>query len=459
MKSLSQTTRPYTSTPHSGPKHFLPTLLKIDDDRDQSAPLLPNPTSSSSSSSSSFPLNTPIHTLCKLHEPSPPMGLVTMQEFRVTHTPAAIPRVDNSDPSSSINAPQNSTADKIMGTQTPLRILNAEEEVIFAHLALAETNRTIMSRDGPNHRTILPQFTPIPVGDFPIVHMSHCAQIFDHLDRKLLLAWFQVEHPKFMVRVFDHSGKDVVERGEIIADRIRANIDIVADFVHQDVHPGLVFPPKPHGGRGSKNLPVGFLVHNVSEETKDVILKQRIWSAADITFEALPFNCSHPPELLFCLSGFTISDVETVRKTVEDVWSEDENRYSINDLFSMSEIQEETLIYKATRDLIRSIRVEILDFKVSGGVSVPRFYIFAISPSCNAKTWADLRKFLHSLDYPTGIYGCGVAVALYPCQICHSFAHPRIMCPFPNVPLWNGPEYGNRNVATSSRPTGRQTRP
>ncbi|KAG2030901.1 hypothetical protein BDR03DRAFT_986788 [Suillus americanus] len=94
-----------------------------------------------------------------------------------------------------------------------------EEATILAHLVLAGKNRSILSHDGPHHCTTLPQFTPTPIGGFPKVHMSHSAQICDHNDNKVLLAWFQVEHPKFM-----------------------------------DAPPVQVSPPQPQGGRDSKGF-------------------------------------------------------------------------------------------------------------------------------------------------------------------------------------------------------------
>ncbi|KAG1799658.1 hypothetical protein EV424DRAFT_1545903 [Suillus variegatus] len=122
----------------------------------------------------------------------------------------------------SIHTPSNS-ADQtmtILSSPTSLHIPTPEEEVILAHLALVGKNRAILSHDGPNHSTILPQFTPTPIRGFPRVHMSHSTQIFNHLDNKVLLAWFQVEHPKFMIRVFDHTGKDVFERAAVITEHV-----------------------------------------------------------------------------------------------------------------------------------------------------------------------------------------------------------------------------------------------
>jgi len=329
---------------------------------------------------------------------------------------------------------------------------NDEEQAILAHLALAEQNRAITSSENDwNNVTTLPQFTPVPIGGFPRTHASHSAQIFDFLDNQVLLAWFRVDHPKFIVRVFDHTGKDVADKAAILTERIRTNITTIANFLHQGPTTIKVSPPLPAGGKTAKNLPLCFLVHSISEETSNLILAQRIWSAADITFEAHHFNCSHPPTLLFCLTGFTTQDKDTVRKTVADVWAHDENRARINDIMSMSEITDEEKVYKATHDLIASIHIEYLDFKVTGGLSVPRFNVFAISPTRDARAWTDLRSFLRILEYPTGLDGCGTAVAVPPCTICHSIAHPRGLCPFPAVPLWNGPKAGNKNAPNTMR--------
>ncbi|KAG1765349.1 hypothetical protein EDD22DRAFT_845461 [Suillus occidentalis] len=46
-----------------------------------------------------------------------------------------------------------------------------------------------------------------------------------------------VDHPKFMVRVFDQSGKDVAERPAIIVEQLHASIAVIADFVHQEAPP------------------------------------------------------------------------------------------------------------------------------------------------------------------------------------------------------------------------------
>ncbi|KAG1813450.1 hypothetical protein EV424DRAFT_1541757 [Suillus variegatus] len=449
LKAISQATRPYPNTPRptsqtsrSGPKYFPPNVIQDNDDLERAMdliPYIPDPPSPISPHSPGSPpdMPTPTSNTERVHPLHP--DLLVYREFSVIESKA-----DNVDPpkyglANSIHAPSNSTEDQNMGVPMSPTVKHeptAEEQAILAHLALADTNRSVLSQNGSNHRADLPQFTPIPNGGFPTVHKSHSAQIFDHLDNKILLVWFQVEHPKFMVRVFDHSGKDIAERAAIIAEL-------------------RVSPPQPHGGKGAKSLPTGFLVHKVSEDTKNLLLSQRIWSTTDLTFEALPFNCIHPPELLFCLSGFTTLDVETILQAVTDTWSKDENHRRIEGLFSKCSLPDDELVYKAVYDFIASARVELLDFKITGGLSVPHFNILATSPTNDAKTWTDLRSFLSALQYSTNLDGCGSATALFACQICHSLAHPRGLCPFPLIPNWNGPKVGNRNSNNMPRQSGR----
>jgi hypothetical protein len=61
-----------------------------------------------------------------------------------------------------------------------------------------------------------------------------------------------------MIRVFYHSGKDVVERAAIIAERAHASIATIAASIHQGVPTVRVSPPQPHGGKNAKDLPTGF---------------------------------------------------------------------------------------------------------------------------------------------------------------------------------------------------------
>ncbi|KAG1837269.1 hypothetical protein DFJ58DRAFT_863121 [Suillus subalutaceus] len=400
LKAISQASRPYPTTPcplsqssRSGPKYFPPDVLQEELDRAMDLiPYIPDPPSPPSPPSPRSPPDTPTPTgqTERVHPLQP--DLLVYREFSVN----------------SIHTPGNTAVDQMITDTTNPTASHAptyEEQAILEHLVLANMNRSVLSQHGTINSTTLPQFTPAPTGGFPTVHMSHSAQIFDHLENRVLLAWFQVVHPKLMVRVFDHSGKEVAEQAAIIAERVRANITTIAESIHHDTPPIRVSPPQPQGGKGAKNFPIGFLVH----------------------------------KLLFGLTGFTTLDEATILQAVTDTWNQDETRYHIGKLFSSCRLLDDE--FKATQDLISSCRVELLDFKITGGLSVPRFNILATSPTNDAKTWTNLRSYLSTLSYPTSLDGCGTTTALFACQICHSLAHPRALVLRSPTILYNPPTY------------------
>ncbi|KAG2053129.1 hypothetical protein BDR06DRAFT_1009007 [Suillus hirtellus] len=442
LKAISQATCPYPSTPRtssqpsrSGPKFFPPDVLPEDElERAMdSIPYIPDPLSPPSPLSPCSPPDTPTPsgTTDCIHPLNP--ELLVFREFSVKTS-----NLCNNEPMSnglanSIHTPNNPVIDHTMYDHTSPandHIPTPEEQSILVHLVLVDMNRSVLSQNSTNHAVSLPQFTQAPTGGFLKVYMSHSM-------------------------VFNHSGKDVVERAAIIVERIRANVTTIAESLSKDTPSICVSPPQPQGGKGAKNLPNGFLVHSVSNEAKDFILKQCIWSTMDITFEALPFNCMNPPDLLFGLSGFTMLDAAIILQATQETWSQDGTYSHIESLFSKCGLPDDEMIYKATRDFIASCQAKTLDFRLPGGLSVPRFNIFAMSPTNDVKTWTELRLYLSSLTYPTNLDGCGVATVLFACQICHSLMHPCGLCPFPLTPNWNGPKVGNRNSTSGSRQPGR----
>ncbi|KAG1846737.1 hypothetical protein F4604DRAFT_1688272 [Suillus subluteus] len=269
-------------------------------------------------------------------------------------------------------------------TQTATKPLNpappTEEDLLRAHLAVVETNRSIIKLNGANSLTSIPQFTPIPVGGFPHIHLAHAAQLFNFQAPKVITAWLKVPHPKISIRVFNHDGKNPSVNSPILVERLRKAITDIAQFMHQDDNEIKVSPPCPEATKEEAEHPLSFLTYNISEETKRIILTQRIWSSADITFAAHQFSANTPPLLLFCLHGFSTTDVNTIKGAIYDTWTEEVTHWDIGDILTESDIPEEE-VHNATWEFIKTLWVEHLDFKASGGISLPRYNVFAASPT------------------------------------------------------------------------------
>ncbi|KAG2112933.1 hypothetical protein BD769DRAFT_1391771 [Suillus cothurnatus] len=342
------TCQPLPRPPRTGSQFFPPNVLRDEGDcaeDNTSTPTTPSPkpcTTISQLPPSESEENATTPTLNSLIFAKDTM--VEMPLNTLHSSPAQTPAPADDDIMTDLIISSPPPAKPVISTQ------DSEEDLLQAHLAVAKTNRSIIKSNGTNSLTVIPQFTPVPIGGFPHIHLAHAAQLFDYQAAKVITAWLKVPHPKILVRVFDHDGKNP------------------------------------------------------------------------------------------SVKGFSTTDTATVKTTVHEVWSEDVTRWDICDIMSESNIPEEH-VHAAAWDFINSLWVECLDFKVSGGILLLRYNIFAASPTNKPAVWMKLRAYLHSLTYPSELEGSSTAVNFIPCTLCHSIAHPRRLCPFHNVPLWNGPKH------------------
>lgn len=174
----------------------------------------------------------------------------------------------------------------------------------------------------------------------------------------------------------------------------------------------------------------------------DVILAWRVWSSPDITFKVLPFQPNMTPSLILCIGGLTSPDIEAAKIAVRTAWSQPKNEMCLVDLVRTNDAAFKGAGRNVTRaaiaEMINSVSVDFVDIKEARGIPSPCFNIFITSPMECMVTWTHLKALLFSLSYPTLLTGTGHPKSLFSCQICHSFGHPRGLCPFPLIPGWNG---------------------
>ena len=91
--------------------------------------------------------------------------------------------------------------------------------------------------------------------------------------------------------------------------------------------------------------------------------------------------------------------------------------------------------------LMDSMWVEKLDTKRAGETMAPSFNIYTDSGGISIdEVWVRLRNHLTAQTYRSSMQGSGkTKAAPFHCGICHGVDHPRGLCPFPDIPGWNGP--------------------
>ncbi|KAG6371297.1 hypothetical protein JVT61DRAFT_9767 [Boletus reticuloceps] len=294
--------------------------------------------------------------------------------------------------------------------------------VLQAHLSMAQEHRrntTIQTRT-PNP-SAFPTHTPRPINGFPETHLRHSAQLFDNMDQSAIATW---------------------DASEIING-------IEYELQLHETQPDTKIAPPPLA-QDAQSAPIAFLIYDISETTRDILLQTRIWATPKLTFEVFPFTPTFPT-LMFLLDGFVTQDPSQVKYAVLNHWYADRVYDSFiavitqdpdypADLPPQDQLDWMANSYSRITD---SLEIQLLDIRRCGNVPAPRHNIFATLPTKNPKTWHDLRTLFENIVYTDPLHGTGKKGPIRQCQICHCVTHPRGLCPFPNIEGWLGPKINN----------------
>ncbi|KIK47105.1 hypothetical protein CY34DRAFT_104661 [Suillus luteus UH-Slu-Lm8-n1] len=211
------TRQPLPRPPHTGSQFFLPNVLQDEGDcaeDNSSTPTTPSPK----------PRTPIIHlppTDSEENTTTPTINSLIFAKDTMVEMPLDSPL------SSPVQTPtlmeDNDMTDLIVSSPSPTKpaistvpVQTSEEDLLQAHLAVTKTNRSIIKSNGTNSLTVIPQFTPVPIGGFPHIHLAHAAQLFNYQVPKVITAWLKVPHLKILVRVFNHDRKNPSVKGPIL---------------------------------------------------------------------------------------------------------------------------------------------------------------------------------------------------------------------------------------------------
>lgn len=301
-------------------------------------------------------------------------------------------------------------------------------------------------------------FTPPPADDFPVSHRGMAGEFLVGLNPEIIDAWCDLPAPKFFLRVFGYDGSLPHERHTTLIGLARIAFEEIAKSIGTTEPEARIAPPSPSTPPAKHPL-ITFIAYGMSTALADVILKQRVWSSDDITFEALPFEPDLIPSLAICIAGFTSPDQKAAQIAIKAAWSTTTNQDRLVETLQQHDPLFEgedgkTDARKAISEMTHSTRVDLIDYKEQGGIPAPRFNVFITPPTSDMLAWTHIKKYLFSLTYPSILIGTGRCTPLFSCQICHSFSHPRGLCPFPTVPGWKGPKHEQEFRTTAMRGRG-----
>lgn len=271
--------------------------------------------------------------------------------------------------------------------------------------------------------------------DMPEIHDLEPRSLLELIDLDRLDEWDRCPGGKLVAVPFRDEAEDP-DWAKFVQNRIFA---AAAEITKAQLM-GISTPRPNELAHETHRTPTTFLIYNLTDSQRQILLQQRVWSSKDITFRVAPLG-SNIPSYLFTVSGLTTLNLQSIRDMVLDTWLDDESCIFFQLTPQPTNSPEHSNISPILEDLVNSIQVEQLPTKDEGGILAPVFHILASSPRIpNHQVWSQIRNFLAKRNYEASLEGSAtIRVAPFDCTLCHGISHPRGLCPFTKIIGWNAP--------------------
>jgi hypothetical protein len=273
----------------------------------------------------------------------------------------------------------------------------------------------------------------------PPIQDAHPASLYNFIDIDTVGKWLQLPKGKLLAIPFDTEATNS-KRHDNIKNRILAAVAEITESKYA----GVVAPSPNDEARRTKRYPSTFLIYNLSEMHRQLLLKRSVWSSSSITFRLSPLEPSNP-DFLFAITGIAILDDESIKTAVKETWNDEHTTNYLESVTLKSADTEEDreTIRQMFRSFLDSMWITYLDIRTRGNALEPHFNVYAKGDLIRGtNTWTDLRRHLASRSYADPTQGQGtIKLTPFHCAACHVIDHPRGMCPFPALDGWNGPKW------------------
>lgn len=295
-----------------------------------------------------------------------------------------------------------------------------------------------------------PEFTPRPAGGFPKIHGDRPFSLFANQPASQRQAWSNMSGPKLGIQVYDEDASNPTDAVRL-AGTLAATIERIFNIKNVAIAtPQVDSPPT-----SANSPPFTFLAHGFSRDIAAAMLHQGTYSSRLITFHVFKI-CWTLPRFICGFSGFTSTDELAIKVAIRNALQEEHAIELITDLVSGNPHFRHVTTGNAFYRVLNSLEITVIDNRLPGGFRAPIVNIYMDSPTVDPAKWIVWRNFVFSLKISTDFLGTATGMPNRPCTGCHSADHPRGLCPFPNIPGWNGP--GSTSYANNHQPNGNQSR-
>lgn len=245
------------------------------------------------------------------------------------------------------------------------------------------------------------------------------------------------------VYVYNYRYTDSVAYNRLVAKALRHAAATITGN-----HEVRAVPPEPEHEddvRGDEALL--WALRDLTEDDAEVLLSRPVWSFAGITFFPVSKEVG-PDRWVFSLEGFLDDDAAAIRDAVQRVLLEDENAEIIERLTRRNPDLRDMSSALRVRAIVSSVNVTT--WTTSGDNVIAN--VFIRPPTRVTRLWRAWVARLRTRRYGNYVNGTGVVRWLSHCLGCRSTDHPTHLCPFPDLPGWNGPDAGSGSFTRSLPP-------
>ena len=342
----------------------------------------------------------------------------------------------------------NTTSETTDSFSIDTSALNTSATSLKDRVIAAKERGTKINTNSTTTRDPIDKYTN---ADMPIVHYSHPTAALDFIDVEQVGDWDNLPDGKLLAHPFGHKVRNTRSHQTIKANLFAAVIEIT-----QSETVGICSPRPCSSARGT---PIIFLIYNISELHRRMLLKRVVWSSVLSTFCVTTLDPVRP-DYLFGITGLTNSATE-VEAIVRKVWDSQTCLNFLEAVTNTYPSDKKLEIRKSLEDHSESMWIKLLDTKNKGGAAAPTFNVYAKGNFITKDgLWCLIRNHLTAQEYAAPFQDPGIARAdVHRCSICHSIDHPRGLCPFPALKGWNGPVWDDPDLKQSDDNKYKPARP
>ena len=277
------------------------------------------------------------------------------------------------------------------------------------------------------------------------IHDAHPSSVYDLIAPETYKEWENLAESKLLAIPFENE-KRTKDSNEKIGKKIFSAVREITNSTTL----GVAAPLPNKESLSNDQVPNTFLIYNLSEVHRQILIQQTVWSSTNITFRVTTPSMKLPT-FMFAIKDLRTMDPNLVRNMIKDVWNDETTSdFILNGVLAIEESARNQAIH-AIHAFLDSVWVSRLETCLSGGVADPTYNVHMDGSIINdVKMWSRIRTHLVQRNYHNNSLGQGrVLIAPYHCNLCHGVDHPRGLCPFPAVRGWQGPTW--RNQANNQR--------